>query len=286
MLAILFVAGLGVYFLKINKNGVFNHSAYVENILAENKEFLKNPKSQEQKEKYQGLLDGYIKDMNDARLPKDEIFVALARLFIQLGDLKRAISSFQSALDENGSNVQALKGVGDLLFLSARIKESLEYYTKAVKLDSKNAEIQLKCGLAYNKLGKNDEARRHYEEAIRLNPSDAQGFFLLGYLDETEFKYQKSVENYKKSIELNPENAESYYNLGNVYTGLNQFDNAISAYLQVVEKNVNHLNAWINLSTLSYRMKNYKSALRYLDEAVLLGYDAPIQYREALEAFR
>ena len=46
------------------------------------------------------------------------------------------------------------------------------------------------------------------------------------------------------------------------------------------------MNALVNLSILSFQQGDFKGAVKYCDEAVLLGYDAPQEYLNTLAPYR
>ena len=63
-------------------------------------------------------------------------------------------------------------------------------------------------------------------------------------------------------------------------------EEAISSYLKAVEQDPRHMNALVNLSILSFQEGDFADAVKYCDEAVLLGYDAPEGYLNALAPYR
>jgi tetratricopeptide (TPR) repeat protein len=94
------------------------------------------------------------------------------------------------------------------------------------------------------------------------------------------------MELYKRSVQFGPENKEAYYNLGNVYARIGKNPEAISSYLIAVEVDPEYMDAWINLSILSFHQKDFQNAVKYYDEAALLGYKAPEGYLKTLEPYR
>ena len=61
---------------------------------------------------------------------------------------------------------------------------------------------------------------------------------------------------------------------------------AQEVYLKTVTVNPNHMDAWVNLSISSFKAGDYKDAVKYCDEAILLGYEPPKLYLEELEKYR
>jgi tetratricopeptide (TPR) repeat protein len=141
-------------------------------------------------------------------------------------------------------------------------------------------------GIIYNALGASDKALHLYRKVISMDPNNAGAYFNLGYLNESAGELREALNNYEKAVENDPRHAEAYYNMGNVYATLEQYPEAIASYLKTVSINPNHENVYVNLSILSFKAKDFQGAIRYLEEARLLGYNPPAAYLKTLEPYR
>ena len=92
---------------------------------------------------------------------------ALAR-----GDLVRAQVAFDRAVRADASNPDAVAGLAEVAFESARYTEALDYGRRAARLQPKTSRYHVIVGDAYFKLLRYDEAQAAYKRAQALTPND------------------------------------------------------------------------------------------------------------------
>ena len=96
-------------------------------------------------------------------------------------------------------------------------KKALNYWNKAIRKNSKSAELYNNRGLAYYNLKQYQKAVSDFSQAIQMKPEDATAYNNRGNAYYEMFKYELAVTDYNKSIELNPDYANAYFNRGLVY---------------------------------------------------------------------
>lgn len=263
-----------------------NSDVYINVFLALNDAVRKYPN---QKDVYvqarEETVEAFIKLINSGK-PKANHFFNLGYLYQAMGDVKRAISAYEEALEIQPFHENTLYNLGNVYRDSGRYKEALAMYQKVIKANPHKTDAYLNIGSIYAHLGKMVEAREYFQEAAKVGGGSARAYFNLAFLEESAGKLEEAKKFYLKSVALDPQNAEGYYNLGNLYAKLNDNVKALEQFQKTVEINSSHLNGWINLSILLYQLKNYKEAVKALDEAILLGYDAPKEYLRALTGYR
>ncbi|HEX7509398.1 MAG TPA: protein kinase, partial [Polyangia bacterium] len=92
---------------------------------------------------------------------------ALAR-----GDLVRAQNAFDRAVRADANNPDAVAGLAEVAFESARYTEALDYGRRAVRLQPRMARHYIVVGDAYFKLLRYDDAQAAYKRAQSLTPND------------------------------------------------------------------------------------------------------------------
>lgn len=231
------------------------------------------------------IMEGF---RNLARLNREsEVFYAnLGDVYQELKDYHSAKAAYEMALDINPNYINALNNLGNTYVQMGQLKEAVILFQKVLGISPRDFHAHLNLGVVYSRLENYPKAIEFYEKTIRINPRDAQAYFQLGFIYELKGQSQKAVENYQKTVQLKPDDAEAYYNLGNVYARLNQNDKAIESYLKTVEINPNHVNAFVNLSILYSLEKDFEKAIKYCDEARVLGWDVPKEYLRGLERYR
>lgn len=230
-------------------------------------------------------VEAFIKLINNGK-PKANHFFNLGYLYQEMGDVKRAVSAYEEALEIQPFHENTLYNLGNVYRDSGRVEEALAMYQKVIKANPHKTDAYLNIGSIYSRLGKMDEAREYFQDAARAGGGSAKAWFNLAFLEESDGKLEEAKKLYLKSISLDPQNAEACYNLGNLYAKLNDQVKALEQFKKTVEINSSHLNGWINLSIMYYRLEDYREAVKALDEAILLGYDAPKEYLQALTGYR
>jgi tetratricopeptide (TPR) repeat protein len=96
-------------------------------------------------------------------------------------------------------------------------KKALNYWNKAIRKDSKSAELYNNRGLAYHNLKQYQKAISDFSQAIQMKPEDATAYNNRGNTHYEMLKYDLAEADYNKSIELSPDYANAYLNRGLVY---------------------------------------------------------------------
>lgn len=252
------------------------------------------------------VLAHYAAMVNKDR-PKAASYFNLGNLYVEVGDAGMALLAYRRALEIDPRHSGALYNLGNFYKEQGRPKEALGFYQKALDVDPRMADAWLNMGVIYGRQaalsrtvqgeprrrldylgqrGEKDREKSFYQKALQVDPRNGRAYFNLGFLEEAAGDLPGALGFYQKSVVLDPANAEGHYNLGNVYAKLKDVPEAIAAYLKAVEYDPKHINALVNLSILSFQKEDFAAAVKYCDEAVLLGYDAPEGYLNALAPYR
>jgi tetratricopeptide (TPR) repeat protein len=85
-------------------------------------------------------------------------------------------------------------------------KKAAESYQKSLRQDSKDAKAFYNMALAYNKLGKMDEAAKALRQAVKLDPENDDYQYEFGLALGHVAQYQEAVNALEKALEINPDN--------------------------------------------------------------------------------
>ncbi len=212
-------------------------------------------------------------------------YLHLGNLYDSIGEYRLAILAYQKAIELRPRYTDALYNLAGIYKKLNQLPLAIELYEKVIQLNPRFVNAHQNLGVIYSLRGEVKKAEEAFSTALRLEPENPDFNFNLGYISETSGQLSESTKYYQKAVESNPHHIEAYYNLGNVFAALKKYDEAVAAYLTAVQLNPNHLNALINLSTVYYYKGDYPLALRYCDEARLLGYDPPQEYLRILESY-
>ena len=261
-------------------------------VKAYTKAIEKNPGVAAYREARDNVLARYAAMVNKDR-PRAASYFNLGSLYAEAGDNEMALLAYRRALEINPRDGGALYNLGNLYKDQGRTKEALDFYQKALEAAPGTSDIYLNMGVIYGRRGEKDREKSLYQKALQVDPRNGRAYFNLGFLEETAAgrlpsggNPERALNLYQKSVEFDPANAEGYYNMGNIYAKLKRDEEAISSYLKAVEEDPKHMNALVNLSILSFRKGDFAAAVRYCDQAVSLGYDAPQEYLNTLTPYR
>ena len=265
---------------------------HVNVVKAYTKAIGKNPGVASYREARNSVLARYAAMVNKDR-PKATSYFNLGNLYIEAGDAGMALLAYRRALEINPRHGGVLYNLGNLYKDRGNSQEALDFYQKALTVAPGMGDIYVNMGVIYGRQGEKGKERSSYQKAIQVDPRNGRAYFNLAFLEETAAdrlpsggNLPQAAELYQKSVTNDPANAEGYYNLGNIYAKLNKSAEAISAYLKAVDQDPGHVNALVNLSILSFQKGDFENAVKYCDEAVALGYDAPRQYLDTLAPYR
>jgi tetratricopeptide (TPR) repeat protein len=134
----------------------------------------------------------------------------LGFLFLRRGELDKAISEFETALDIRSRNTQSHYRLGAAL-------------------------IQSNLGNALARKQLWDAAIDHLKEAVRLRPDYADAYFNLGTVLFKQGRLDEAIAQWQKALEIRPRDAEAHRNVagalrkkGNVKEAILEYEQALS----------------------------------------------------------
>jgi tetratricopeptide (TPR) repeat protein len=220
------------------------------------------------------------------RPPMAVSYFNLAVILDKMGDIDGSVSAYRTVLEIAPRHSGALYNLGNLYRDRGNLNEAIRLYEQALRVNPRLSDAYLNIGIIHSERGRQDLAGEYYQKAMTVDPKNSRAYFNLGFMEEMDGNLRKAVDLYEEAVKCDARNAEGYYNLGNTYAKLKMDDQAIRAYLDAVSVNPKHRDAWVNLSILSFQKGDFSNAVRYCDEAILLGYEAPEGYLHALAPYR
>ena len=171
-------------------------------------------------------IDGVLKsDLHHAKA-----YFLKGMNFKEKGDTAKAISSFQTTIEQNQNYYAAYMQLA-ILMHARNNPLAVQYYDAAIRLDPKSEEAFYGRGLYFQDHGELDKAIQDYTTLSQINPKNKQAFFNLGYLHYTYLKlYDQAIKHYTQAIACDPYYAEAYFNRGLTYEALGNIGAAKQDY--------------------------------------------------------
>lgn len=258
--------------------------AYINVVIAYNKAFKEYPQETSYLEARKSVLDRLERLVNAH--PKATSYFNLGFVYAESQDWNQAIVAYRKALEVNPRHAKTLYNLANLYKNLGFFQEAVVLYQKTIDVDPKNSDTYVNLGVIYQKLGDNKRANEYYLKSLRIDSKNLKNYFNLATIAEKEGHLEDALYWYEKFVAGEPANPDGHYNLANVCARLKKNDRAMDHYLKAVELKSDYLDAWVNLSLLSYVEKDFKNALKYFEEARLLGYVPPPEFAAAIEKYK
>ncbi len=239
-------------------------------------------------DKLDEALDGYAKARSvDYSVSHAGTFRYLAEINRLRGLQDKALGHYQSLLQREPKDVEALFHAGYISFKLNQLEQARDYFRKLIAVDPKHAggaadlaalealynekhvglnektpgitlrevvqanpnsvEAHVNLGAQLLTEGEYSEALTVLERAVSLRPGSAAAQYDLGLAQLKNKKYEESVTSNTKALELKPEWADAYNNLGFAYAGLGRWKEAVTAYSNAVRLIPDYAGALYNL---------------------------------------
>ncbi|MEE4273463.1 MAG: tetratricopeptide repeat protein [Thermoanaerobaculales bacterium] len=206
-----------------------------------------------QRERLAAVIEEHVADMTYSL---DFAFAGhnLGNLWSQLGDMERAVESYEAALEV------------DELFFPAKMN----------------------LAVLYNSMGRNTEAEQLLREVLDAYPEEGQAAYSLGLLLAEMNRIDEAVVFLRRAAEIRPGRARAHYNLGLALQSLGRIGEAGAALARAVEVEPANLDYLYALADHHARLGNYRAALVVVDQMIAshpespVGHDLKVQLQRAL----
>jgi cytochrome c-type biogenesis protein CcmH/NrfG len=217
---------------------------------------------------------------------KTGLILILCLLFGQVGCGRKAksaadpgpVSSESPAGGHPGSAKARTNARGELergkeLYRNDEDSAAAEAFAEAARLDPELAEAHFRLGLAYEALGKAEEAERAYRKAVETfkvqlaeNADDPEGQYLLGQTYGRLHSYTEAVRAYRQAVRLKPDDPDIHYDLGVALMRLAQYNDAATAFQKCLDLDPEYYRAQDALAEAREGVKRIQTARKHQEE--------------------
>jgi tetratricopeptide (TPR) repeat protein len=168
-----------------------------------------------------------------------EAYFLKGLIFKEIGNIDRAISSFQTAVEQNPELYEAYMQLG-LLTESTNKKLAMEYYENALPVDTNSSEARYAKAMTLQTQSDLEKAKEEYREIIKRDPQYDEAIYNLGYIYFQQDSLDKAKRHFEMATKVNPTYADAYYMLGLCEETANNTKGARLYYNQVLGINASH----------------------------------------------
>lgn len=204
------------------------------------------------------------------------------RAFVQALYWKNSETLWNHTLAVTGENDVAHNNLGFLFLRRGELDKAISQFQAALNIRSRNTETHYSLGAALiqNNLGNAlarkhlwDKAIDHLQEAVRLRPDYADAYFNLGSVLFQQGRIDQAIAQWQKALAIRPTDAEAHRNVASALRRQGNVKEAIAEYeqaLNVVPEDSVALNnlAWILATSSDASMRDGARAVTLAVKAV------------------
>ncbi len=180
----------------------------------------------------------------------------------QSGNLNEAEKLYQSVLEQQPQQPDALALLGVVLAMKGETARAIELIEQAIQRDPTSALFKFHLGNVLMDAKKLPQAIVAFRQAIKLQPNFAQAYFNMGNALRAADDWPGAAAAYKKTIQHNPVYAEAYNNLAHTLVHEKEYDEALSMAKKAVEIAPNYGDGWLTLCNVAEHVKDYPLAVK------------------------
>lgn len=190
--------------------------------LLDGKDFQTFPSALLLRSKLNYLLQNYTESLSDINdyLPSNqfdsEAYFYRGLIYKELGDLEKAKSQFQTAVEQNPNYIESYE---QLAFIYAFNEDSLAefYFDNALYIDSSIISSWYNRGMYHQSLGNFEKAKHNYHAILRRDSNNIDANYNLGYIGLLEGDFEYSISYFTTVINTSIDNPSAYFSRGLSY---------------------------------------------------------------------
>jgi tetratricopeptide (TPR) repeat protein len=204
------------------------------------------------------------------------------RAFVQALYWKNSETLWNHTLAVTGENDVAHNNLGFLFLRRGELDKAISHFQTALNIRSRNTEthyslgaalIQSNLGNAFARKQLWDEAIDHLQEAVRLRPDYVDAYFNLGSVLFQQGRSDQAIAQWQKALAMQPRDAEAHRNVAGALRKEGKLKEAIAEYeqaLNIVPEDSVALNnlAWILATSSDASMRDGARAVTLAVKAV------------------
>jgi tetratricopeptide (TPR) repeat protein len=186
-------------------------------------------------------------------------------------------SFFQLASDI-GLNHNIHNNLGLAYDKMGRFDEAIDELKAALHLSSDYVEVHNNLGVTYDKMEMPDKAETELLEAIRMNPEYLEAHCNLGNIYACCGKLDEALLELEEAQRINPRYAPLHNSLGNIHALENRESEAINEFMVALDIDPKYVPARMNLANIYYESGRHDEALREFNNVLSLDPILPEAY--------
>ena len=165
----------------------------------------------------------------------EEAVTSLALLYNEEGDTARAAETL-SSVPESSRSAKLYAALGETYDQQKNYKKAIESYQHAIELDRDNLDAIRGLADSFEKDGQTDRALEQYKIIADANPEDARTYISMGEIYRRQGKLDLALQNLKKAQSMVQDSEQISYDLATIYQIQGRYDDAIQTLQDLLKK--------------------------------------------------
>lgn len=257
-----------------NKNQDTTKLTKIEKLNQDIKQFPDNDSLFHQRSKYHlasGNINKALSDINkaiDLGGEQSKYLITLSDIYFAMPQPRKTEQTLQAVLIENPDHVEALFKLAQFYFYQKDYNKAFGFLNRALENAPNDHRIYFLSGLINKDRNEMEKAERDFHRATELNQQFYEAWIQLGLLAAKE-EDSIAVNYYQNALDVRPESEEALYNIGIFYQEQGNIQKAIRTYNQLLDVNPENEKAYYNLGYIHLTMtQNYTKAEQYFRQAL------------------
>jgi tetratricopeptide (TPR) repeat protein len=175
-------------------------------------------------------------------------------IFKEIGNKEKAISNFQTAIEQNPDLYEAYMQLG-LMNETQDKKRAMSYYDNALRVDTNSSEARYAKAMIFQNQNDFENAKLVYRELISKDPQFEQAIYNLGYIYFQQDSIDKAQRHFEMAIKVNPAYPDAVYMMGLCEESKKNYPRALYFYKQTLNLDDKHALALKGMKRLNGNSK-------------------------------
>ncbi|MGA2090039.1 MAG: tetratricopeptide repeat protein [Endomicrobiales bacterium] len=189
----------------------------------------------------------------------------LGNFYLLTGQSNKARESWEKTLKIDPNNEAAILYLAAYHSSSDSPEKAIDYWNRYIIQKPESAEGYYQLGLIQQKIGQLDNAADSFRKTISLKPESPEAYLELAQLLEKENKLPEAVIEFNKYLVLVPDNVTVVMYLGGLLYRMKEFSTAQDMFVRAKKMNPTDTTIDFWLGILAEEHQDWPAAIRYFE---------------------